>query len=63
MIAEPTKIAHTDRPIREMTERGKTITRFLVTLGVPLLIVLFGLLRYARIRSRRSTDFLAAEAS
>ena len=44
----------TDRPLKELSENRKTILRFLVTLGIPVLVVLFGLVRSVHIKNRRS---------
>ncbi|MBN1825443.1 MAG: GldG family protein [Candidatus Eisenbacteria bacterium] len=52
-----------DRPLREMSERGKTIARFLTTFGVPILVVLFGLARWIRRRNLRAEALAAMEAS
>jgi ABC-type uncharacterized transport system involved in gliding motility auxiliary subunit len=46
--------AAVDRPLREIPEHWKTLARFLVTFGVPILVVLFGLVRYVRLRGRRA---------
>jgi ABC-type uncharacterized transport system involved in gliding motility auxiliary subunit len=51
----------TDRPLREISERWKSTARFLVVFGVPLLVVLFGLLRYVRLRNRGTAAPLAEE--
>ncbi|MFH1277913.1 MAG: Gldg family protein [Candidatus Eisenbacteria bacterium] len=48
-----------DRPIREVSERWKSIAKFLVTFGVPLLVVLFGVVRYIRLRNSREEARLA----
>ncbi len=53
----------TDRPLGEISERRKGVARFLVTLGVPILVILFGLLRYMRRRNRRPTEFAGVEQS
>ena len=44
----------TDRPLREISEGRKSALRFLVTLGVPILVILFGLIRSVQIRNRRA---------
>ncbi len=44
----------TDRPLKELTENRKTILRFLVTLGIPLIVILFGLVRSVHLRNRRT---------
>ncbi len=44
----------TDRPLGELSEGRKTVLRFLVTFGVPILVILFGLIRSVQIRNRRS---------
>ncbi|NNE09918.1 MAG: GldG family protein, partial [Gemmatimonadetes bacterium] len=44
----------TDRPLKEVSEKGKTWIRFLVTFGVPLLVILLGLVRWGQIRNRRA---------
>lgn len=51
--------AAVDRPLREISERWKTIAKFLVTFGVPLLVILFGVARYVRLRNRREEARLA----
>ena len=38
--------AITDRPLREVSEIEKNFIRYLCTIGIPLLVVIFGLLRY-----------------
>lgn len=43
----------TDRPLKQVSEKGKTWIRFLVTFGVPLLVILLGLIRWGQIRKRR----------
>ena len=53
----------TDRPLREIGERGKTIARFLTTFGVPILVVLFGVFRWIRRRNRRAEAVAVMEAS
>lgn len=42
----------TDRPLREISEHWKSVARFLVVFGVPLLVIFFGLFRYVRLRDR-----------
>ena len=37
----------TDRPLREVSEIEKNFIRYLCTIGIPLLVVVFGLLRYS----------------
>ena len=38
--------AITDRPLREVSEIEKNFIRYLCTIGIPLLVVVFGLVRY-----------------
>ena len=38
--------AITDRPLRETSEIEKNFIKYLCTIGIPLLVVIFGLLRY-----------------
>ena len=38
--------AITDRPLREVSEIEKNFIRYLCTIGIPLLVVIFGLVRY-----------------
>lgn len=38
--------AITDRPLREVSEIEKNFIRYLCTIGMPLLVVIFGLVRY-----------------
>jgi len=62
LIAIRSRLA-TDRPLREISEGGKTLARSLVTFGVPVLVVLFGLLRYVRLRSKRAEAQSQGEAA
>jgi len=55
--------AAVDRPLREVSERWKGIARFLATFGVPLLVVLAGLMRWLRVRGRRAALLAASESA
>jgi ABC-type uncharacterized transport system involved in gliding motility auxiliary subunit len=48
-----------DRPMKELTSRGKTLVRFLNNFGISLLVVFFGLYRFY---SRRKNKEVAAGA-
>jgi ABC-type uncharacterized transport system involved in gliding motility auxiliary subunit len=52
-----------DRPIREISERWKSLTKFLVTFGVPILVIFFGLFRYFGLRKRRAATLAASEGA
>ncbi|MFH1278653.1 MAG: hypothetical protein ABIK65_09760, partial [Candidatus Eisenbacteria bacterium] len=51
--------AAVDRPVREISERWKSIAKFLVIFGVPLLVILYGVVRYVRLRNHRAEARLA----
>ncbi|MFH1681738.1 MAG: Gldg family protein [Candidatus Eisenbacteria bacterium] len=53
--------AAADRPLREVSEKGKALARFLAVFGVPILVVLFGLVRFVRIRNLRGTALSAEQ--
>jgi gliding-associated putative ABC transporter substrate-binding component GldG len=53
--------AAADRPLREFSEKGKALARFLAVFGVPILVVLFGLVRFVRLRNRRAAPLAAEE--
>jgi gliding-associated putative ABC transporter substrate-binding component GldG len=49
----------TDRPIKETTEYTKTFIKFLNMFAVPLLLILFGLVRFYLRRRKKRKDALA----
>lgn len=55
--------AATDRPLREISESWKRLARFLATFGVSLLVILFGIARYARLRGRRAEAHAESEGA
>jgi ABC-type uncharacterized transport system involved in gliding motility auxiliary subunit len=47
----------TDRPLREASEIEKNFIRYLCIIGIPLLVVIFGLLRYSlKTRAKRLVE-------
>ena len=53
--------AITDRPLREVSEIEKNFIRYLCTIGIPLLVVIFGLFRY--ILKRRAKQLVETYGS
>ncbi len=53
----------TDRPLKDLSERAKTGVRFLVTFGIPLLVTLFGIVRWAGRRRKSPASFLGEVGS
>ena len=51
----------TDRPLREVSEIEKNFIRYLCTIGIPLLVVIFGLFRY--ILKRRAKQLVETYSS
>jgi ABC-type uncharacterized transport system involved in gliding motility auxiliary subunit len=49
----------TDRPIKETTEYTKTLIKFLNMFAVPILLILFGLVRFYLRRRKKRKDALA----
>ena len=49
----------TDRPLQETTEHIKTLIKSIATFGVPLLLILFGLLRFYLRRRMKKLESLA----
>jgi gliding-associated putative ABC transporter substrate-binding component GldG len=49
----------TDRPLKETTEYTKTLIKFLNMFAVPLLLILFGLVRFYLRRRKKRKDALA----
>ena len=49
--------AITDRPLREVSEIEKNFIKYLCTIGIPLLVVIFGLVRYLlKSRAKRMVE-------
>ena len=49
----------TDRPIKETTEYTKTFIKFLNMFAVPILLILFGLVRHYLRKRKKRKDALA----
>ncbi len=44
----------TDRPLKELSENRKKILRYLVIFGIPVIVIIFGLVRSVHVRNRRA---------
>ncbi len=53
----------TERPLKEISERGKAVSRFLGTYAVPILVAVFGLVRLHLRRQRKKAFELMARSA